>query len=188
MPGDLAAIRSRPGFALTLSLALALAGCAGSGEGLDQNGQPVTAGSGSQPLTADFASIQSNVFTPICTACHAGATAPEGLRLDGTDSYALLVNVPSTEDSSVLRVSPGDPDNSYLIQKLEGHAAVGARMPYGGPYLADTVIAVIRQWISDGALPSATASATAPTAATAVTAATAAEAQVEPASAGGQVQ
>jgi hypothetical protein len=61
------------------------------------------------------------------------------------------IGVPSTEVPSVLRVAPGNPDASYLIQKLEGHAAVGARMPFGGPYLDTATIAVIRQWITAGA-------------------------------------
>jgi len=131
-----------------------LGGCAGNGAGLDSNGQPLVPGAqGSGPLTADFDSIQAQVFTPICTVCHAGANAPEGLRLDAANSYNLLVDVPSTEVPSLFRVKPGDPDNSYIIQKLEGHAAVGARMPFGGPYLSGAVIAVIRQWITDGAAP-----------------------------------
>jgi len=60
---------------------------------------------------------------PICSVCHIGGAAPEGLRLDAADSFNLLVGVPSTEVPSLLRVKPGDPDNSYIIQKLEGHAA-----------------------------------------------------------------
>jgi hypothetical protein len=137
----------------TASSSLLVGGCAGNGAGLDANGQPLTPGAGgSGPLTADFDSIQANVFTPICTVCHAGADAPHGLRLDAADSYGLLVGVPSGEVPSLLRVKAGDPDNSYLIQKLEGHAAVGARMPLGGPYLSNDVMAVIRQWITAGAL------------------------------------
>lgn len=138
--------------AALLSAASLLAACAGNGIGLDQGGRPLApGGTDNAPLTADFQSIQEHVFTPICTVCHAGASAPQGLRLDASNSYALLVGVPSTEVGSLLRVRPGDPDNSYLIQKLEGHAAVGAQMPFGGPYLAAATIAVIRQWISDGA-------------------------------------
>lgn len=137
-----------------------IGGCAGDGAGLDANGQPLEPGApGSGPLTADFDSIQANVFTPICTVCHAGADAPHGLRLDAADSYGLLVGVPSVEVPSLLRVKAGDPDDSYLIQKLEGHAAVGARMPFGGPYLSNDVIAVIRQWITAGALQSTSNSA-----------------------------
>lgn len=138
--------------------ALGLTACSGNGKGLDTAGRPLSEGGGaSGPLTADFASIQSHVFTPICTACHAGGAAPQGLRLDAANSYALLVGVPSNEVPSVLRVAPGDPDHSYLIQKLEGHAAVGAQMPFGGPPLAAETIAVIRQWITDGAAPAAAA-------------------------------
>lgn len=134
-----------------------LQGCAGNGQGLDANGRPVTGGDTSVPLSADFASIQANVFTPICTKCHIGGGAPEGLRLDAANSYNLLVGVPSTEVPSLFRVKAGDADSSYIIQKLEGHAAVGAQMPFGGPYLSTTTIGFIRQWISNGAPPASAA-------------------------------
>src|SRR3954452_24907099 len=101
--------------------ALAIAGCAGSGEGLDGNGRPIGSGGPGGPLVATFDSIQENVFTPICTTCHAGGAAPQGLRLDSANSYDLLVGVASNEVPSLMRVSPGDPDHSYLVQKLEGH-------------------------------------------------------------------
>ncbi len=143
---------------LLIAVTLLLGGCAGSGAGLDANGQPLTSGGGgNSALTADFASIQAHVFTPICSVCHAGGGAPQGLRLDATNSYSLLVGVPSTEVPSILRVKPGDPNNSYIIQKLEGHSAVGARMPFGGPYLTSDVIATIAQWITNGAPAAATA-------------------------------
>ena len=139
--------------ALCVAAAACLAGCAGNGQGLDQGGRPLPPdGSGNGALTADFDSIQAHVFTPICTACHAGSTAPQGLHLDAANSYAQLVGVPSVEQPSILRVAIGDPDNSYIIQKLEGHAATGAQMPFGGPPLPAATIAVIRQWISAGAL------------------------------------
>jgi hypothetical protein len=85
-----------------LSAAL-LAACAGNGAGLDANGQPLGSGSAAPPLTADFQSIQDNVFTPVCVRCHSGAGAPEGLQLDAAHSYALLVGVPSVEDPSFTR-------------------------------------------------------------------------------------
>ena len=103
------------------------------------------------PLAATFDSIQANVFTPICSVCHVGATAPQGLMLDAAHSYNLLVGVPSTEVPSILRVAPGDPTNSYIIQKLQGHAAVGGQMPLGETPLPATTIAFIAQWITDGA-------------------------------------
>lgn len=153
-------VRSARGFTVPL-LATLLGACAGNGQGLDANGDPI--GSNDVPesaLTADFQSIQDHVFTPICVRCHSGAAAPQGLQLDAAHSYALLVGVPSAEQPSLDRVSAGDPDHSYLILKLEGAAGiVGAQMPFGGPYLPQSTIDVIRQWISDGAQPAAPASA-----------------------------
>jgi len=128
-----------------LVLATFVAGC-GSGDGSGGGG-----GGGSM-LQANFTSIQDNVFTPICATCHVGATAPLGLRLDAANSYALLVGVASQQVSSLQRVAPGNPNNSYLIRKLEGTASVGGRMPLGGTPLPQADIDVIRQWITDGAL------------------------------------
>jgi hypothetical protein len=131
--------------------ALLLAGCtAGNGEGLDENGgvPPVT-----PPGASEFQQIQDTIFTPICTNCHVGATAPQGLRLDAANSYAALVNVASSEVPGTLRVNPGNPDASYIVQKLEGNQAVGARMPFGGPYLSQTQIDLVRTWIAAGAPP-----------------------------------
>lgn len=141
-------------------LAVAATGCAGNGNGLDANGNPITpgGGGGTTPLTADFKSIQDNVFTPICTACHIGAGAPEGLQLDSAHSYALLVGVASAEQPTVLRVAPGSPDNSYIIRKLQGTSGIsGGQMPLGGPYLPQSTIDVIKQWITAGAQQSAAA-------------------------------
>lgn len=137
---------------LCSSAACVLAAC-GSGSGpaaLDGSGD---GGGGGSTLQANFQSIQDNVFTPICTACHVGATAPQGLRLDEANSYALLVGVSSAEVPALQRVRPGDPDNSYLIQKLEGSATVGGQMPLGMTPLPQADIDVIRQWITDGAQP-----------------------------------
>jgi hypothetical protein len=144
-------------------VSLVIAACGGNGQGLDANGRPLLPGGAAPPppLSADFGSLQANIFTPICSVCHIGGSAPEGLRLDAADSFNLLVGVPSTEVPSLMRVKPGDPDNSYIIQKLEGHAAVGAQMPFGcpttQPCLTTSTIAFIRQWITDGAPPAATA-------------------------------
>jgi Bacterial Ig-like domain len=150
----------RPQLMIALIAASALSGCAGNGQGLDANGNPVSGGdSSSTPLTATFQSIQDNVFTPICTKCHIGASAPEGLQLDASHSYSLLVGVASAEQSNVLRVEPGDPDSSYIIRKLQGAAGIsGGQMPLGGPYLPQSTIDVIRQWITAGAQQSAAAS------------------------------
>jgi hypothetical protein len=112
-------------------------------------------------VTADFQSIQANVFTPICSVCHIGASAPEGLQLDAAHSYNLLVGVPSNEQPSLLRVKAGDPDNSYMVHKIEGLAGItGGQMPLGETPLPQATIDAIRQWVTNGA-PNASAAAAA---------------------------
>jgi hypothetical protein len=131
------------------SVALVLAGCAGDGTGLDANGRPVVPGA---PANTDFQEIQDTIFSPICSNCHVGTGAPQGLRLDEGNSYAMLVNVPSAQVSGLLRVNPGNPDASYIVQKIEGTATVGVRMPANGPpYLPQDRIDLVRRWISAGA-------------------------------------
>jgi len=117
----------------------------GSGDGF-------AIGGANGALQPKFSSIQANIFTPICEQCHSGATAPRGLRLDAANSYALLVGVASSEEPGVLRVNPHNPNASYIIQKLEGTAGTGERMPAGLPALSQAQIDVIRQWITDGAV------------------------------------
>ncbi|MCH7823060.1 MAG: hypothetical protein IIA07_13695 [Proteobacteria bacterium] len=143
----------RHGLLLSSLLASIVAGCsAGNGDGLDISGRPLSEG-GDLPLAPTLASIQANVFNPACIVCHSGANAPQGLRLDSANSFTNLVGMRSTEVGSLFRVAPGDPDNSYLIHKLEGTASVGAQMPFGGPPIPQATIDFVRQWITDGAMP-----------------------------------
>jgi hypothetical protein len=139
-----AAARHLAGFFVCCTLA-----ACGSGDGFVGSGGVVG------PLEPNFNSIQANVFDQYCEHCHSGANAPVGLRLDAVNSYASLVGVPSVERPNLMRVAPGDANNSYIIQKLEGTAGVGERMPAGLPALPQSDINVIRQWIGDGALPAA---------------------------------
>ena len=113
-------------------------------------------------LTVSFSSIQREIFSAAdssgrvaCTNCHIAARAQfvGNLNLSEGVSYAQLVNVPSTNLRSATRVIPGDPDNSYLVRKLEGGPSIfGNRMPNtGGPYLTSGQMAIIRRWIAEGA-------------------------------------
>ncbi len=92
------------------------------------------------------------IFTDRCIGCHIGGGSLQ-LRLDSASSYANIVNVPSRQVPSLNRIEPGDPDNSYLVQKVEGTAAEGGRMPLGFAPLTAAQIALIRRWVSEGANP-----------------------------------
>lgn len=111
-----------------------------------------------QGLQPSLDSIQANVFTPSCafSGCHsgpAGPNLPAGMDLTSADaSFASLVDVVSVQSTMMMRVATGDANGSYIIQKLEGSAATGSRMPLGGPFLDQATIDVIRAWIDSGAV------------------------------------
>src|SRR5215831_14352649 len=101
---------------LALIVLILISGCAGNGQGLDENGNPVGTGGGGGGGAIDFpptfTNIQQNVFSAICIQCHIGASAPQGLQLDEAHSYSMLVNVASNEEPQLKRVDPGNPDLS----------------------------------------------------------------------------
>ena len=120
---------------------LTLMGCSGGGSGMSTGSMPTTPPA--MTLTADFDSIQANIFTPICAGCHSGANPPANLSLDAAHSYNDLVNVPSTEEPTLDRVKPGDPTDSFLVIHLQkdGDGAPASDIPF------------VIQWITDGAQP-----------------------------------
>ena len=127
-----------------------LSACAGDGEGLiEPDDEPAAPPPQEAPT---FSDIQTMIFIPVCV-CHVGAAAPLGLVLNTEDSIDMLVNIPSVEVPDLFRVEPGNPDDSYLVRKLEGGPdIVGAQMPLGGPPLAQDMIDMVREWIMAGAL------------------------------------
>jgi hypothetical protein len=110
-------------------------------------------------LEPTFSSIQQNIFSstdssgrPACTNCHNPALNRGGLDLSPAVSYNNLVNVASRAKAGAVRVIPSDPENSYIIHKLEGRSTIaGVRMPLGGPFLETGQIQIIKRWIEIGA-------------------------------------
>ena len=112
-------------------------------------------------LKPTFASIQEQILQSSdssgrspCVGCHQPGGSGGGiLNLRPEVAYNNLVNVSSRQKPGTLLVAPGDPDNSYLIHKVEGAAGIGGlRMPRNGPpYLTEGQILVIRTWIRNGA-------------------------------------
>ena len=97
-------------------------------------------------LATDFSDIEP-VLQARCVICHAGPSAPLGLRLNSRDG--LLDG-----SSRGAIVAAGDPAGSELIKRLKGRSL--PRMPMTGPpYLADEEVALFEQWILDGAQPGA---------------------------------
>jgi hypothetical protein len=110
-------------------------------------------------LEPTFSSIQQEILNtadssgrPACITCHNGNPFVPG-NFTGANAYAALVSARSFEKPSLFRVAPGEPDNSYMVHKLEGGPnIVGERMPRGGgPFLTGGQMVVIRRWIAEGA-------------------------------------
>jgi mono/diheme cytochrome c family protein len=85
-----------------------------------------------------------------CTYCHYPGS-PTGMSvIDVFDPTTGLVNVASGV-SDKLRVAPGDPDQSFLIEKLQTDPSGGQQMPLHYPRLTASQVDVLRTWIREGA-------------------------------------
>lgn len=112
-------------------------------------------------LEPTFEAIQREIFETAeaggrrnCTACHTdvGRTPAAGLNLTHDVAYQNIVGVAALNKPGAIRVIPGNPDGSYLVQKIEGaQGIVGLRMPFTPPYLTDGQILILRRWIELGA-------------------------------------
>ncbi len=95
--------------------------------------------------------LETEIFGKRCSlsSCHGGPGPVRGLELEPGHAYDSLVNVESFDGESI-RVVPGDPDSSLLVQVLEGPVGTIRRMPVGG-MLDDDELTAIREWIELGA-------------------------------------
>jgi hypothetical protein len=124
--------------------ALAAAGCGGGGSERSASGKPVT-----------FAQVEKVFAKYSCASCHPVVT--RSLDLRPGRAYRDLVGVRAVEDPRLVRVVAGDPDRSFLYQKVAGDPklgdipAIGARMPQGAPRMEQGDIDTIRDWILQGA-------------------------------------
>ncbi|MBO0863440.1 MAG: DUF1549 domain-containing protein, partial [Chloracidobacterium sp.] len=91
----------------------------------------------------DFNRQIKPIFARNCYQCHGAGNAMGQLRLDGKES-AMKGGL------SGAAIVPGDSERSLLVKRILG-AGVKARMPMGGDPLPPAEIALIRQWIDQGA-------------------------------------
>lgn len=105
-----------------------------------------------EPTLTNVASIfiQSCAFN----SCHGSAAKAGNLDLENRSTlHAQLVGRGSMLLPDVPLVEPGDPQGSFLYQKMaQCSPAAGASMPLNAPILlADETVAVVREWIAAGA-------------------------------------
>jgi hypothetical protein len=118
---------------------------------------------GSSPcdgVTSTFDQIQQTIFTPVSCArstCHNTAQEPHNMSLAPDEAYGYLVGVSPTnlvaQNAGKLRVDPGNPANSFILDKLHGTLLPGEGdpMPLQLKRLPDNAIRLIEEWITAGA-------------------------------------
>lgn len=109
------------------------------------------------PAPATYEMVATRVLSNCTTrSCHGEAGRRGNLVLTPERAYEELVDRPAVQAAAASRgkkrVVPGDPDASFLLQKLAEPAAdEGARMPLGNPPLSPEDLDLIRRWIAAGA-------------------------------------
>src|SRR3954470_10814983 len=109
-----------------LALSLLAAGLVAVGAGCG-------GGETAEAIPPHLSAIETEIFAHNCTlsSCHGAVSPQEGMSLV-TPTYATLGGVPSTEVPDMPRIAPGDPDGSYLLQKISSTMPLdGDRMPPG---------------------------------------------------------
>ena len=110
-------------------------------------------------------SLENDVFPIVKRACSFAACHGGRMQAPTLASAAAmrdaLVGKPSTQLPAMPYVTAGDPENSYLLHKLDGdQCALAERcvggscketMPKGGALLPESERDTIRRWIAQGA-------------------------------------
>lgn len=146
-------------------------GCGGgeSGPGTTGNGssaspagptgtQAASSGGLTGGATVSYAADVAPIFDERCTDCHhRGVTAIPNIA-DPFDPTNGLIAFPNTwheghPETPEMNVVPGDPDKSFLVQKIaEPTPAAGAAMPWSPDRVTTTELADLREWVTQGAL------------------------------------
>jgi hypothetical protein len=153
------------GNAILVCAAIAFAGCTpmtgGSGNdnvndntgNTNENAAPrcipdETSGTSSVSYNQDLVPLLAR-HDCLTSACHGGTFLSGGYDLRTYEGLFGPGDV--AEIFGICNVVPGDPDASFLIEKLLANPRSGTRMPQNRPALSDEEIDMIRTWIADGA-------------------------------------
>jgi hypothetical protein len=125
------------------------------------------AGSDAEAPTAQVVALVAR--SCVTGYCHAGsighAPESEGAARSAVQFLRDALDAPARHAPRRRLIVPYEPDQSYLVQKLDGTfadlpecraasgtaASCGARMPLGGPAVGGAEIALVRGWIARGA-------------------------------------
>ena len=109
---------------------------------IDENKEPIIA-------APTFTNIQENILNKSCafSGCHSAGSVNPNLS---DNAFQNIVNKQSSTGTNY--ITPNDPANSYLLQKVIGASGInGSRMPLNNSALSQENIDAITEWINDGA-------------------------------------
>ena len=129
--------------------------CVACQEGDGPPGVAPELGQNEKKLLSHAVDIQPIWDESCTTGCHPGSDSM--LSLEPEFAYKTMVGIPSVEVPLMDRVEPGEPDQSYLVHKIEDtHLSVGGMgwaMPNFSDLLAAEDIQLVRDWVEQGAAP-----------------------------------
>jgi hypothetical protein len=111
-------------------------------------------------LEPTLTNVFEAVFQPSCTynACHGSSGQAAGLNLQAPDLLTELMDHEVQGNPGASLIEPGDLDNSWLYQVMAkcepqtGQGGIATHMPRNAPVLlSDDAVALVREWILDGA-------------------------------------
>lgn len=99
----------------------------------------------------DYPTQIQPIWDASCVNCHQEGEGSGGLNLITGLSYRSMVGVPSLLVPGKVMVEPGNPERSFLLEKLRcGDPQTGDRMPPGTRLSLESQ-ALVRDWIAQGA-------------------------------------
>lgn len=128
-------------------LAGLVAGCQG---GVNPVGPPTG-------RTISYAQEVQPIYDAHCASCHvAGGLGSSfggsSMHLTAGESHASTVNQPSSQRPDILLIKPGDSAGSLLFLKVSSDTPPsGDTMPIFGAKLTSSELAILRDWIDQGA-------------------------------------
>lgn len=173
---------------LTICLGIFTAACSSTGDptttGDDAGGDGCVAVTSDADLTTPSVSFEGDILPTFQLSCGIAGSTCHGTRSvattqqrpflgfpdGGTDAGEVikgLVGVPTNENPQMQYVVANDPENSYLMHKVDGdqcqfaaqcaqgttqYTDCGQQMPYSSPPLDQKTRDDLRRWIAQGAL------------------------------------
>lgn len=118
----------------------------------DQDGIVCDLGAAIGTPTVSFANDLVPLFENsgcLSAGCHGGTFPSSGYSL--ADYESAFEAGDDANEFEICPIVPGDPENSYLVEKISPNPRTGARMPFLDAPLTEEQIELVRTWINEGA-------------------------------------